>query len=191
VTGPQKLMALLLAAGAARRFGGDKLMAALDGRSVIEHSAAALAAAGCRWKVAIISADASRRRDALEAAGYEVFENPDAGAGVSSSIKTGIRHAQARGADGVLIALADMPYVTAAHHMALIDRARTHEDGLSFSVTDQLRSPPGVFLRSWFAQLLALEGDRGAGAILRAADPACGVSAEAQILRDIDTPEDL
>ena len=191
MTGPQKLMALLLAAGAARRFGGDKLMAALDGRPVIEQSAGALAAAGCRWKVAIISADAPRRRDALEAAGYEVIENHDAGAGVSSSIKTGLRHAQDRGADGVLIALADMPYVTAAHHMALIDRARTHADGLSFSVAGALRSPPGVFLRSWFAQLLALEGDRGAGAILRAADPACGVSAEAQILRDIDTPEDL
>ncbi|WP_375211469.1 nucleotidyltransferase family protein, partial [Hyphococcus sp.] len=182
---------VLLAAGASRRFGRDKLLAQLDGRSLLDRSAAALAAAGCRWNIAVTRPDAPDRADILSERGYSLVANDNADAGIAASIARGIQHAQDLGAGGVVIALADMPFIPSAHFNALMETACAAPAGLSYSLSGDVRSAPAAFLASWFPRLAALEGDRGAGEILKAADAACAVCIAPGDFLDIDAPSDL
>jgi molybdenum cofactor cytidylyltransferase len=54
-----------------------------------------------------------------------------------------------------------------------------------------VRAPPACWPRSLFAELRALDGDRGAGRLLQALPEAALVRAPAGCLLDIDTQEDL
>lgn len=192
MTGAQRpgIIAILLAAGKSQRYGADKLGATIDGRAVIERSAAALAASPCSEKIAVVG-PASVHKPLLHSLGFEVIENAKADEGISSSIRRGVAHAQVKGADGVLIALADMPFVEGAHFDRLIDRAGKNDDGLSFSIAGKRRTPPAVFMARRFDALLTLKGDVGARELLQQADENCGVSAADATLRDIDVPSDI
>ena len=192
MTGAERpeIIAILLAAGLSRRFGADKLGAMIDGRAVIERSASALAACGCSDKIAVVG-PTSVHKPLLLSMGFKVIENAKADEGISSSIRTGVAHAQSKSADGVLIALADMPFVDGAHFDRLIDKAVRSDDGLSFSTAGTRRTPPAVFMARRLDDLLALTGDAGARMLLKQADLACGVEAPDAMLRDIDAPSDI
>ena len=185
-----KIVAVLLAAGKSRRYGADKLGAMIDGRAVIDRSATRLAAVPCSEKIAVVG-PASAHKPFLLSLGFRVVENAQPEDGISSSIRHGVACARAKGADGVLIALADMPFIEVAHFDRLIDRAIRSDDGLSFSVSGTRRTPPAVFTAQRFNALLALTGDAGARALLQQADMSCGVAAPNAMLRDIDRPADI
>ena len=93
-------------------------------------------------------------------------------------------------ADGWLIALADMPHVEAGTIAALGDALRAGAGIVQPYCGGRGGNPVG-FARRHLAQLLALEGDQGARALLRQ-HPVTRVEVEDEgIFRDIDTPEDL
>ncbi|WP_225206122.1 nucleotidyltransferase family protein [Novosphingobium huizhouense] len=170
---------VLLAAGRAERFGGDKLGAMLAGRTVLDHVLAALAPLEVGHRFAVVRPGRAR------IAGYEMIEAADPGAPQSRSLGLGVAAAQAAGARAVLVALADMPLVPTSHLRALIaafasDRAASSGAGTTM--------PPAIFGARHFAALRALTGDRGAGTLLAGAETiALPVGAEI----DIDRPEDL
>ena len=112
---------ILLAAGRSRRFGdADKLAQPFLHKPVAYHVVTALEAIPFLGRVAVIdgtSLDFASR-------GYDVIVNDDPAAGMSRSVQLGLRAARAKGAKGVVIALADMPRITAAHVYRLLDTAR-------------------------------------------------------------------
>ncbi len=168
---------IVLAAGRASRFGGGKLSALLAGKPVIAHVAAATAALPLAHRILV----AAPAVPALPGFTRVTLDPPDAPQ--SRSLALGVAAAQQ--ADAVLIALADMPLVPAAHFAALL--AAFDGDRLT-SICNGQPLPPALLGARHFPALLALTGDRGAGALLRDA-PALALTA-AQAL-DIDTPEDL
>ena len=184
------VVGLLLAAGSSRRFGGDKLLAALpDGRLVGEAAAIHLRS-GVDAAVAIIRPDTPRLAAVLAAAGLEVVTNPFAEDGMAGSIATGV--AASADAEGWLIALADMPWVLPETIAAVADTIR---NGASIAAPyhQGRRGHPVGLHRRWTDQLRALRGDHGARALLeRQAHQLVGVAtADPGILCDIDRPEDL
>jgi CTP:molybdopterin cytidylyltransferase MocA len=110
--------ALLLAAGRASRFGADKLLAPLRGKPLLVHTATAVAQAieggVLGGGVAIIPAGAKGLAWPLETATLTVIENPEAGAGISTSIQRGLASlAEERPlVNGALIVLADQPWLS-------------------------------------------------------------------------------
>ena len=174
---------ILLAAGASRRFGAaDKLSADVEGRPLGLHVVAALADMPFRCRLAVVD---GCRLD-FAAHGYRVIRNDDAGSGMAGSIRLGVAQAKAEGAAAVLIVLADMPRVTAAHVARVFAAA---EDGMVVASSDGVRPmPPALFGADRFDALLALEGDAGARAMIRAARH---VVADAGVLVDVDTVGDL
>lgn len=170
---------VLLAAGRSQRFGGNKLGAVLAGRPLIAHSLDALADAPVDLRIAITGPHTP------PTPGYARIALDPADAPQSRSVVLGIAAARAARADAVLIALADMPLVPAAHITALL--AAFDGDRLA-SRGPHGPLPPVLFGAAHFAALASLSGDRGAGALLRDA-PAIALSDRAAI--DIDTPEDL
>jgi len=121
------------------------------------------------------------------ALGYDVVENPDPALGQARSLGFGVARAQELGCEAVLVALADMPRVTAAHVHRLMDAA----DGPATIVasSDGVQPmPPALFGRDMFPMLMQLEGDHGARDLIRRGHHVIAPPAE---LVDIDTQEDL
>ena len=184
---PSNTAAILLAAGAATRFGGDKLAAPLRGGTVLSLSATALAASQCRLRAIIIP---PRRATAIPA-DFEPVVNPDAGAGLSASLRVGVEWAEAHGAAGMLVALADMPFIESQLYTRLFEAANKTSNQCAFTLTEKRRSPPALFGARWFEKLKRLEGDVGARALLAGQPDGAGVIALDTVVADIDTQEDF
>ncbi len=174
---------ILLAGGRSERFGGAKLAATLAGKPVARHVADRLRAMPFAAYIAVIGPDTP------PLPGFATVMLDPPGAPQSRSMALGIAAAQACGASAALIALADMPLVPRSHFEAMLaqfdgDRLTSHSSGKPSGTT----MPPALFGAQHFAALMALSGDRGAGALLRDA-PMLTLPDYAAI--DIDHPSDL
>lgn len=191
VIDPSMTAAVLLAAGSGARFGGDKLAMQIGGECILSLSAKSLAKAGCYRQAAIVSKASFAQDQLLNTLDFDVAVNPHSEQGISTSIRLGVAWAEEQDAQAILIALADMPFVTPAHYLRLFETINRSQSGLAYSWCGDKRSPPAIFSRSCFPQLSALEGDVGARDLLRAAPLAAGVEAPQRMLADIDTRADL
>lgn len=174
----------VLAAGNARRFGADKLMADLDGAPLGLRAAHTLAGMDAVAHFAVCQPKAVIAEHYTQA-GYVVVENPDVNLGLSGSLHLAVAAAAKTQAHALLIALADMPFITPSHINALIQAC----DGEILASSDGNQPmPPAIFPRSSWPFLLETTGDAGARQILARAR---SLAAPIGSLRDIDTPNDL
>ena len=184
------IVGVLLAAGAARRFGGDKLLASIDGRHCIAEGACHALALGVDRVVAVVPPDAGELALRLSAAGATVVECTDAYVGMGASLTYGIRCAA--GADGWLIALGDMPFIDPGDVRRVAEALRT---GALIAVPEHAgeRGHPVGFAATLGEELRALGGDTGAREIIaRHRRQVVAVPiADPLTWRDIDTPDDL
>ena len=176
---------LLLAAGKSERFGdiGSKLTAEFLGKPLGLHVAVALEDLPFLARLAVVS------NEALDygAHRFETLRNEAPARDMASSVRLGIARAQELGADAVVIALADMPRVTAAHIHRLFDASENGETVIASS-DGVSPKPPALFGRDRFAFLLGLTGDSGAREMVAAGRHV--VTAPAELI-DVDTPEEL
>ena len=184
---------LLLAAGASRRFGTDKLLASLDGRPVLRWSAAALQRATDLLYV-VMPPDASAYAAALRDVPHHPVPHAGRAEGMGSSLRAGIvaLRGEQTPVDAVVVALADQPTVDPAVIAALVARWRA---GGAAAVAPRYRDGRGhpvLFDRGCFDRLAALAGDRGARAVLDSLGDALAlVAVEGDAPPDVDTPEVL
>lgn len=175
---------VLLAAGRSRRFNdGDKLAELFLGKPLAYHVVTALEKVPFLARVAVVS----QTRLDFGTLGYQVVENPDPSLGQARSLSCGVEAAQKAGAQAILVALADMPRVTAGHVYRLFDAF----DGPAAVVasSDGVQPmPPALFGKGQFDKLLALDGDEGARLLIKRGHHVVARPAE---LVDIDTQEDL
>ncbi len=172
---------ILLAAGKSTRFGGSKLDAPLDGLPLGLHVVHTLADIRFARRLAITG------RAAIDyaAAGFTILPNHDPVGDMASSLRLGV--AAAGDAAAVLILLADMPRVTAAHVRRLLDAAEGATAIVASSAGGAPR-PPALFGQAHLARLATITGDHGARALLRDAKL---IAAPREELVDIDTAADL
>ncbi len=172
---------LLLAAGRGTRFGGGKLAAALWGKPLIHHAAEMFSALpfARKWVCA------GPQTPGIGHLGFTSVPVSGESAMLGDSLRAGMSAAIERPPPAILIALADMPCITAAHISALAKAF----DGQRIASSDGTSTmPPAIFGADWFAQLTALQGDQGARALLQGAPV---LVADAGILVDVDTPHAL
>jgi molybdenum cofactor cytidylyltransferase len=183
------LVAIVLAAGRAARFGGDKVTAVLRGEPVIRHVVRAFD--GMVGRVVVVTgANTERVRDALAGRPVELIQNVRAGEGMSSSIAAGI--GATPDASAAIVALGDQPGVERPVLAAVIDGWRGGGGTIVAPSYRGVRAPPVVFARSMFAELAALSGDIGARALIeRDLSRVMVVDVDHSPPPDIDTPEDL
>lgn len=182
------VVGILLAAGSASRFGGDKLLAPLpDGTPVgvaaLEHLAPAVDAV-----VAVVRAQDTALAAALAARGARISVCPRADRGMGESLAWGIRAAPV--AAGWLIGLADMPWIQPATAARVAEALRA---GASIAAPGRQgnRGHPVGFSADRYADLVALSGDEGARAVLLRYPVTVIDSEDSGILRDVDTRQDL
>jgi molybdenum cofactor cytidylyltransferase len=112
--------AVVLAAGAGRRFGGGKVLATLEGRPLIQHVLDALAEAGVDDPIVVLGRDAATVEAALPRGRATIVRNPEPERGLASSLQVGWAAALEAGAAAVLVALADQPRLSPAVVAALL-----------------------------------------------------------------------
>lgn len=175
---------VLLAAGRSRRFGDvDKLTVPWLGRPLGLHVVVALETVPFCTRIGVVADTALD----LASCGYSVVTNDDPAAGLGRSLRLGVEAAAQHDPDAVVIALADMPRVTATQIYRLLDDA-DGDEAIVASSDGVVPRPPVLFGRAHFPALLAAQGDMGARDLVRRGHHIVVPPAE---LIDIDTPEDL
>lgn len=184
--------AILLAAGAGSRFGGDKLLAEFEGRPLIEHALSMLRDAPLDETVVVVGGDAGRLRQVCEPYRVRIVENPDWVEGQSTSVRAGLR-AMSPGARAAVVSLADQPLVGTGAVKRLVE-AFERGATVAVAVYGGKRRNPVLFAREMWPMLIEeLSGDEGARAVLRhhpelVTEVPCDDVADPV---DVDTREDL
>lgn len=186
----QELFAVVLAAGRASRFGETKQLADIDGRPMVRL---ALESAGgvCGDRTLLVTGhdSAAVARACAGLPGFVVV-NESFDRGIGNSIAHAVGRLS-RLASGMLLVLADQPLVREHHLRAIVEAWSGNDDEIVASSYDGTRGPPVLFPRGCFADLAALDGDRGGRHLFdderfRTTTVACEAAAA-----DVDVPDDL
>lgn len=183
--------ALVLAAGAGRRFGGGKLLASLDGAPVIRRTLEAVLTAGFDEVVVCTGADHATVADALQGAACRIVPVTDWEEGMAASLRTGLA-ALGEPGKGAFVFLGDMPLVP-VHLIAALAHMAEQAGYAARPRVDGRLGHPVAFTAAALPDLARLTGDRGAASLLkgRSAGVAyCDTDAVGAVL-DIDAPADL
>ncbi|MEI4508728.1 NTP transferase domain-containing protein [Sphingopyxis sp. CCNWLW253] len=143
-----RMAAILLCAGQSRRFeAGDKLLYEFGGHPLIVKAAETLRSMDFLCHIAVVGESSPALALLLSNQGYRLVVPPRADGSQEISLQAGIDMALERSPDGVLLALADMPAVSAVHFQALA-RAMTPARP-ALSVSPEWTGPPWAAAAGW------------------------------------------
>lgn len=184
-------VAIVLAAGAARRYGRAKQIETLaDGTRFVQHAARAALAVADDVRV-VVGAHREAVLEALTGIGVQVVDNPEWSHGMGRSIAAGFASLIADGVDRpALLCLADQPRIDIDSLRRLLSVAVSHPDAIIVSDYGSTRGPPCLFPPRCFAELTALDGDEGARAMLKAHAASVRTVWLPEGLDDVDTEAD-
>ena len=179
---------VILAAGAGTRFGGDKLLAIVDGEPMLRGIVRTYAAVCGRAMV--VARNQTQFEAALDGLPVTVVINSDADEGIASSIRAAVSSCSDQPA--IMIALGDEPRVDRMLVTAVMDRWQETSAPVVAPRFEGLLGHPVLFDRDCFADLLAIDGDVGARSVVRRfGDQVRYVDVKRALPVDIDTREDL
>lgn len=193
-----RLEAIVLAAGAGRRFGGRKLLAPFEGRPLIAGALDAAFGAPVRGVTVATDGDLELTTivlDHVRTLGREselkMVIVGDAAEGLGASLRSAVAALPAD-TEAAFVFLGDMPRIPREVPHAL---ARALDEGCDLAAPrfGERRGHPVLFGRSYFAALRTLTGDVGAQRLLEKAGARLVLvdSFDAGVLFDVDRREDL
>ncbi len=185
------LVAVLLAAGTATRFGSDKLLHVLPHDVPIAIQAARHLRAVFEKNVfVVIRPEATALADLFGKEGCVIVPCERAGQGMGASLACAVRAAP--NAEGFVVALADMPFIRSSTIAAVRDALAAGAPLVAPYFRARRGHPVGL-AAIFRSELEALEGDEGARKIISAHEKSLLKIpvGDPGVLRDIDTPADL
>jgi CTP:molybdopterin cytidylyltransferase MocA len=191
--GRNEIAAILLAAGGSSRLGRPKQLVVFEGETLIRRAARTLVEGGCSPVIAVLGAEVSGCETELEAMPVDVVINRDWASGMSSSLRVGIERLQesSPGALGALISLCDQPFVTRHDIGRLIEAYFGSDARITAAKYSGQLGVPAIFPKSHFADLMNIQGDRGARGILAMHEAEVVPVGMENARVDIDTDDDL
>jgi molybdenum cofactor cytidylyltransferase len=164
---PPKVAAIVLAAGSSSRFGSrNKLIEEIDGAPMVVHVAALALASGASPVIAVTGFEAQRVGAPLRLLGVRMVHNPSFGEGLSASLRAGLGAVPAD-CDGALVLLGDMPRVELSVVEGLLLAFAAHDlNAICVPVKNGRRGNPVLWGRKHFPEMMALNGDCGAKALI-------------------------
>lgn len=185
---------IVLAAGRSTRMGeANKLLQAVRGKPLVRHAVEAQLASKARPVVVVTGHQHGEVEAALAGLDVRFVHNPAFASGLASSVTAGLA-ALPPGTPGVVVALGDMPNVTAQviDRLAQVFAERQDAQAVVPTLFGQ-RGNPVLLSRTLFAAMGRLGGDQGARRLLEEAGDAVVEVAldDPAIALDVDTPEAL
>ncbi len=160
-----KIGCILMAAGAASRFGGNKLLASFEGMPIYRRALTAVPSSMLTG-VAVVSGIPEILESAA-AFGFMPVVNDKPEAGVSRSIRLGME-AFCEMPDALVFMVADQPCLKRESVEALLRFAKDNPGCIARLAHKGKAGNPVLFPREFFPALLKLDGDTGGGAVIRA-----------------------
>lgn len=155
---------MLMASGAGRRFGGNKLLHPVEGAPMIERAMAAVPAE-LFHRACVVSCYPEILALARER-GYVPVPNPEAARGQSASVRLGL--GELLDLDGALFCVCDQPWLRRDSVARLLAEFAAHPGCICALSWRGEQGSPVIFPRDLFPELRALTGDRGGGGVVRA-----------------------
>lgn len=184
------IIGILLAAGGARRFGSQKLVANLDGIPVVRRSFDSLSPA-TDGVIVVVGSESDAVTRALDGTAASVVVNSDWALGLSTSLRCGIL-AVPPSTEAVIVGLGDEPTVDAHVSRELVREWRRNKKWIVAARYNGVQDHPVLFDRAVFNELTSLEGDVGAKRVIgRMPERVAFVDVPASQPIDVDTPADL
>jgi len=183
---------IVLAAGLGKRMGAVKALLPIDGLPALAVVLRTIASAGLGSPIVVLGHDVDEIRQAVDLSGCAVVVNEHPELGLSGSMKLGLGAVEDT-ATGVLMFHVDMPYLTSATVLAVLEAA-TAGASIAAPFFESKRGFPVYFGRTLITSLSdSLQGDSGGRRFLArhsedlirvpVDDPGC--------VFDIDRPSDL
>lgn len=190
---PRTEIILLAAGGSNRMRGSDKLLQVVDGEPLLRHTTKASLLAKVERVHVVMQPENIGRDKAIAGLDVNRIASPQWQEGMAASIRAGIS-ALSKDCNAVIIALADMPEVTADHYEKLIaafDATQSHEICRAMAADGSVGLPV-LFGRRFFEALANLQGNLGARDIVKnSSDFLVDVTTPGQgAVIDLDSPED-
>jgi molybdenum cofactor cytidylyltransferase len=186
-----RVAAVVLAAGAATRFGSTKALAPLDGRPVLQHVLDALAVAAVGEVLVVLGDAATEIEGGIDWRNERRVRNPHPQRGLASSLQVGLDALDDEVA-GALIALGDQPRLRPAVVRQIVGAWRTGTFPIvvpHYAASGTLN--PVLLDRGVWPLAMALEGDRGMGPFIHAEPARLLIVPVEGDNPDVDTPADL
>ena len=187
----KRFSAVILAAGASKRLGFNKLTLKMNGESVIKQAVLPFISAGI-GRVIIVTVVHSREiREELREYAVEFIENKDCALGMSTSVRASLPFITNE--EGVFFHLGDKPFLEKEmlYHMA--DIYRESKAKIIVPVFNGEKGHPVLMdVSTYSEQIKSLQGDRGLREIIeKHAEDVIFIKGNEGSLYDIDTIADI
>lgn len=182
---------LVLAAGKSRRFGSAKLLAALEGKPLLQHVLDLAAGARLDPVVVVLGADETALRQACSWRTEAVVLNADPDAGLSGSVRLGLGQLALSQVQRAVVLLGDQPRLSATQLHAILAAPKDEARPIVVPRYGGVPGNPVLLERAAWPLAATLSGDQGMSQLF---------NARPELVRhvdcdganpDIDTPADL
>lgn len=186
---------IVLAAGLARRFGGNKLSATFLGKPLLCWAVEAALVSRLHSVVVVLGHESARPESMLRGkAGNErlrLIVNKAYRDGQASSVIAGLRAVP--DASAAMFLMGDQPLLDATVIDSLIATHEKSGKSICYPSCNGTRRNPVIFSARLFPEILALTGDTGARALIEAnaEDAVCAPFADELLFQDVDRGGDL
>jgi molybdenum cofactor cytidylyltransferase len=187
-----KISAIVLAAGESRRMGTNKLLLDVGGQALVERVVNALLRSAVDRVIVVAGFERQSVQQLFKRQDVRVVYNRQYQEGMASSIREGLRHLSPDD-HGVLIALADHPFLRSQIVDRLIETYRKTRRGIVCPTYQGKRGHPVVFNVKRYAEPLSrLQGDIGGRTVIEAhEEDVVEVAVDSPaVIMDIDSWED-
>ena len=187
-----KIGGLLLAAGGSSRLGRPKQLLQFHGKTLLRRAAETLADSVCDPIIIVLGAEIDGSKSEIADLRLHVVVNDDWQAGMSSSIKAGLKGLLniEPNLAAVVITLCDQPYVIANQIGLFTTEFHNTRADIIAAKYGETTGVPALFSHEMFDKLLCLEGDKGARELIRNTNSLVTIKLGEGAF-DIDTLRDL
>jgi molybdenum cofactor cytidylyltransferase len=188
---PHKVAAIVLAAGRSTRMGEqNKLLAAVGDKSMIQRVVDAALKAEVFSTTVVTGCQAQEVRVQLQGRDVSFVHNADYREGIAGTLRLGLSSLP-EDIDGVMILLADMPFINSVHINELIAEFNpATERDIVAPIREGRLGNPIIWSARYMPAMMKLSGDRGARPLLDefAANVWEVPMGDDAIFMDVDTP---
>ena len=188
-----KIGVILLAAGASTRYGNfPKQLLKINDKTLIRHAAQQALASSAQTVCIVLGANFEIIKNEIEDLAVEIAVNENWADGMSSSIKSGLKHLLniEPNFSAVVLQLCDQPLVTNEILNQLIQTHFETQKKIVASEYGQSFGVPALFERELFEELLMLNKETGAKSLIKKHENEAIFINIPEAIFDIDTRED-
>ncbi|MEP6754327.1 MAG: nucleotidyltransferase family protein [Chthonomonadales bacterium] len=161
---------VILAAGESARMGQPKQLLPYNGRSLLRHATETALDVANSAVVVVLGAFADQIEPELAGLSITIAHNADWSTGMGGSLRCGLQELLRiePGCDRVLFMLCDQPHLSTAHLELLIQSGNGQLERIVASEYSGDPGVPALCGKSYFSELLALDGSGGAKQLFKA-----------------------